>query len=173
MLLAWIRLVVRSAAPQLAAQLFSNQAGLGARHIPYKGSAPAISDVIAGHVHFVLDAAGVLQPHVRAGKLQAIATPSARRLAALPDVPTVAETISGFEATNYYGAVVPAGTPASTIRTLQTAIANAMQEPDVREKMLALNAVPVGSTPEEFGRHMKAESTRWGAVIRDANIRPE
>lgn len=159
--------------PHLVAQLLSNKAGLDATHVAYKGSAPALTDVMAGHVDFVIEAAGLMVPQVRAGKLQAIATTSLRRLAALPEVPTVAETIPGFEASNYYGAVVRAGTPASSIRTLQTAISNAMREPEIREKMVALGAVPVGSTPEAFREHIKAESVRWARVIRDANIRPE
>jgi tripartite-type tricarboxylate transporter receptor subunit TctC len=159
--------------PHLAAQMLSDQAGLRATHVTFKGSAPALTDVMGGHVDFVIDAVGVVMPHVRAGKVQALATTSARRLAALPNVPAVAETIPGFDVPNWYGAVVRAGTPKETIRTLQTAIANAMREPDVQQKLMELGAVPVGSTPEAFGAYMKAESVRWGRVIREAKIRPE
>jgi tripartite-type tricarboxylate transporter receptor subunit TctC len=159
--------------PHLAAQMLSDRAQLHATHVVFKGSAPALTDVIGGHVDFVIDAVGVVMPHVRTGKVHALATTSGRRLAALPNVPAVAETIPGFDVPNWYGAVVRAGTPKETIRTLQSAIANAMREPDVQQRFMELGAVPVGSTPEAFGAYMKAESVRWGHVIREAKIRPE
>lgn len=159
--------------PHLAAQLLSNEAGLNGTHVAYKGSAPALSDVMAGHVNFVIDAAGLVAPQVHAGKVRAIATTSSERLAALPDVATVAETIPGFEVSNYYGAVVRAGTPVQTVQALRTAIVNAMADPEVRQKMITLGATPVTSTSEAFGDKMRAESKRWARVIREANIKPD
>ncbi|MGE0800461.1 MAG: Bug family tripartite tricarboxylate transporter substrate binding protein [Lautropia sp.] len=159
--------------PHLAAQLLSDQAGMAAVHVPYKGSAPALADVMGGQVPFFIDAPAIGLPHIKSGKLRALATTGAKRLELLPDVPTVAETIAGFDVVNWYGMVVPAATPPSAIRALQSAIAGALADPEIRQKVLALGMDPVASTPEAFGRFMKDESARWGRVIRDAKIKPE
>jgi len=159
--------------PHLAAQLLSSQSGMGAAHIPYKGSAPALTDVIGGQVQFTIDAPAIGLPHVKSGKIRALATTGATRLPFLPDVPTVAESLPGFEVVNWYGLVAPSGTPAAVISNWQASVAKAMREPDIREKLATLGTDPVGSTQEAFAAFMKAESARWGKVIRDANIQPE
>ena len=159
--------------PHLAEELLNSSAGMGAVHVPYKGSAPALTDVIGGQVQFIIDAAAIGLPNVKAGRVRALATTGKQRLSFMPDVPTVGETLPGFEVVNWYGMVVPAGTPASAIKTIQTAIAKAMEDPELREKLIAQGTDPVGSTPEVFGAFMKAESTRWEKVIKDAGIKAE
>jgi tripartite-type tricarboxylate transporter receptor subunit TctC len=142
-------------------------------HIPYKGSAPALTDVMGGQVQFIIDAAAIGLPHVKAGKVRALATTGRQRLPFLPEVPTVAETLPGFEVVNWYGMVVPAGTPAATIARIHGAVVKAMEDPEVREKLAAQGTDPVGSSPDEFGAFMKSESVRWAKVIKDAGITPE
>lgn len=159
--------------PHLGAEMLSRQAGMGALHVPYKGSAPAIADLIGGQVQFTIDAVAIGLPHVQSGKLRALATTSPQRLSILPDVPAVAETVSGFETVNWYGMVAPAGTSAEAISRWHAEIVRAMGLPEIREKLIALGTEPVGSTPTAFGALMKRESEKWGRVVREANIRPD
>jgi tripartite-type tricarboxylate transporter receptor subunit TctC len=158
--------------PHLAEELLNGSTGMGAVHVPYKGSAPALTDVMGGQVQFIIDAAAIGLPNVKAGRVRALATTGKERLSFLPDVPTVAETVPGFEVVNWYGMVVPTGTPAAAIRTIQTGVARAMQDPEIREKLIAQGTDPVGSTPEAFGAFMKSESARWAKVIEEGGIKP-
>jgi hypothetical protein len=141
--------------------------------VPYKGSAPSIADVMGGQVQITFEAAAIGLQHIKSGKLRALATTSAKRLAFAPDIPTVAETLPGCEVVNWYGMAVPAGTPREAINRLHAELVKAMALPDVKEKMVALGTDPVGSTPEAFGAFVKAESAKWTRVIRQANIKPD
>ena len=159
--------------PHLAGEMFGAAAGLSMVHVPYKGSAPSIADVMGGQVQITFEAAAIGLQHIKSGKLRGLATTSARRLAFAPDIPTVAETLPGFEVVNWYGMAVPAGTPREAINRLHAKLVKAMALPDVREKMVAQGTDPVGSTPEAFGAFVKAESAKWIRVIRQANIKPD
>ena len=158
-------------APHLAAELFNSMAGLTTVHVPYKGSAPCISDLIGGQVQMTFEAVTIGLPHVQAGKLRALATTAAARLP-MVDLPTVAETLPGYEVDNWYGMVVPAATPRPAIQRLRDEVVKAMGLPEIRDKLLGVGQVPVGSTPEAFGAFMSSEGAKWLKVIRQANIKP-
>jgi tripartite-type tricarboxylate transporter receptor subunit TctC len=158
-------------APHLAAELFNSVAAVKTVHIPYKGSAPCISDLIGSQVQFTFEATTIGLSHVKSGKLRALATTAARRLPML-DVPTIAETLPGFEVDNWYGMVVPAATPRAAIQRLRDEMLKAMSIPEIRERLLAVGQVPVGSSPEEFAAFMKSEGAKWLKVIREADIKP-
>jgi tripartite-type tricarboxylate transporter receptor subunit TctC len=159
--------------PHLAGELLNSLAGIKATHIPYKGSAPGLSDLMGGQVQFGFDAVAIGLPHVKAGKLRAIATTGPKRLAILPDVPAANESVPGFEVVNWYGMLVPAGTPPDVVARLQSEIARIINLPDIKEKLIAQGTDPVGSTPAEFGAFMKAETAKWGKVIKEAGIKPD
>jgi tripartite-type tricarboxylate transporter receptor subunit TctC len=159
--------------PHLAGELLNSVAAIKTVHVPYKGSAPGLSDLIGGHVQFGFDAVAIGLPHVKAGRLRAIAATGPKRLSFLQDVPSASETLPGFEVVNWYGMVVPAGTPREVIARLHAEIVKAQSIPDIREKLIAQATDPVGSTPREFGAFRKAEEVKWARVIKDANIRPD
>lgn len=157
----------------LAGELLKSLAGINTVHVPYKGSAPGMTDLIGGHVQFSFDAVPIGLPHVQAGRLRAVATTGPVRLSFLPDVPPANETVRDFVVVNWYGMVVPAGTPREVIARLHAEIVKAMSIPDVREKLIAQATDPVGSTPEEFGIFRKSEEVKWARVIKQANIRAD
>jgi tripartite-type tricarboxylate transporter receptor subunit TctC len=159
-------------APHLAAELFASMAGIQLVHVPYKGSAPCVSDLIGGQVQLTFEAVTIGLQHVHSGKLRALATTSAKRLPMAADLPTLAETLPGYEVDNWYGMVVPAGTPQAVVRRLRDEVVKAMALPEIRERLLALGQVPAGSTPEAFGAFMKTEGAKWLKVIREANVTP-
>ena len=159
-------------APHLAAELFGSMAGIQLVHVPYKGSAPCVSDLIGGQVQLTFEAVTIGLQHVQSGKLRALATTSAKRLPMAADVPTIAETLPGYEVDNWYGMVAPARTPRAAIQRIRDEVVKAMAIPEIRERLLGLGQVPVGSTPEEFGAFMKAEGAKWLKVIREAKITP-
>jgi tripartite-type tricarboxylate transporter receptor subunit TctC len=159
--------------PHLACELLSTAAGLKAAHVPYKGSAPALNDLLAGQVQYIIDAVAIGLPHVKAGKLRALGTTGPKRLPSLPDVPAVAESIPGFEAVNWYGFVVAAGTPQPVVRQLHGALAKVMAQPDIREKLVAQGIEPMATTPEEFGAFMKKEAAKWSRVVKEANVKAD
>jgi tripartite-type tricarboxylate transporter receptor subunit TctC len=158
-------------APHLAAELFNSMSGVKTVHIPYKGSAACISDLIGGQVQFTFEATTIGLAHVKSGKLRALATTAGKRLPML-DAPTIAETLPGFEVDNWYGMVVPAATPRAAIQRLRDEVVKAMNIPEIRERLLAVGQVPVGSGSEEFGAFMRSEGAKWLKVIREANIQP-
>jgi tripartite-type tricarboxylate transporter receptor subunit TctC len=159
--------------PHLATELLNSRVGIKTIHVPYKGSAPGMTDLIGGHVQFGFDAAAIGLPHVKSGRLRALATTGPTRLSFLQDVPTANETLSGFDVVNWYGMVLPAGTSREAIARLHGEILKAMNVPDIREKLIAQGTDPVGSTPEEFAAFMKSETAKWGRVIKAANIRAD
>jgi tripartite-type tricarboxylate transporter receptor subunit TctC len=159
--------------PHLSGELLNLQAGIRTVHVPYRGSAPAFTDLISGQVQYVFDALAIAQPHIEAGRIRAIATTGPRRMAALPQVPIAKDTLANFEVVNWYGMVVRAGTPAEMVARLQQEVAHALALPDVKEQSAKLGLDLVGSTPAEFAKFQRAEIAKWGEVIRTAKIMPE
>jgi len=159
--------------PHLAGELLNNMAEVNTVHIPYKGSAACLNDLMGGQVQFDFDAVAIGLPHVKSGRLRAIATTGPRRLSFLPDIPAANETVPGFEVVNWYGMLLPAGTPREVTGRLQREIAKVMEIPEIRDKLIAQATDPVGSRPEEFGAFMKAETVKWARVIKAANVKPD
>jgi tripartite-type tricarboxylate transporter receptor subunit TctC len=161
-------------APHLGSELFKSMAGVNVVHVPYKGSAPAFTDLIGGQVSMAIDNIPVALPHIKAGKLRALAVTGTKRVPVLPDVPTMAEAgLPGYELTNWLGLVVPAGTPRDIISRIHTDVVKALQMPDVRERLLGMATEPVGSTPDQLGALMKSETAKWAKVIKEAGITAE
>ncbi|WP_372624113.1 Bug family tripartite tricarboxylate transporter substrate binding protein [Falsiroseomonas sp.] len=159
--------------PHLSGELLNAQANIRTVHVPYRGSSPAYADLIGGRVQFMFDALAIGQPHIEAGRVRALATTGARRMAALPEVPAAKETLPDFEVVNWYGMMVRAGTPASAILRLQQEVADALRQPDVAARAAQLGLDPVGSTAEEFATFQRAEIDKWGGVIRAADIKAQ
>jgi tripartite-type tricarboxylate transporter receptor subunit TctC len=159
--------------PHLSGELLSLQAGIATRHVPYRGSAPAFTDLISGQVQFVFDALAIAQPHIESRQLRALATTGPKRMAALPDVPAAKETLPGFEVVNWYGMVVRAGTPAAIVSRLNHEVADALRRPDVAERAASLGLDLVGSSADAFAVLQRDEIKKWGEVIRAAKIKIE
>jgi tripartite-type tricarboxylate transporter receptor subunit TctC len=143
-------------------------------HIPYRGTAPSVTDLIAGQVDATFTGAPAVLPHVRSGRLRALAVSSPQRIAALPDVPTVAESgFPGFEADQWYGVVAPAGTPAAVVTRLNAEINKALALPDVAQQLAVEGAVPMPTTPKAFGDLIAREIPRWAEVVKAGNVKPD
>ena len=143
-------------------------------HIPYRGTAPSVTDVIAGQVDCTFTGAPAVIAHVRSGRLRALAVSSPQRLAALPDVPTVAESgYPGFEADQWYGLVAPAGTPAALVARINAEVNKALALPDVVQQLNAEGATPMPSPPQAFGELIRREVPRWAEVVKAGNVRPD
>lgn len=155
----------------LIGELFKMMAGVDLLHVPYKGAAPAVNDLLGGQVNLVFaDVAAVLQ-HIKSGKLKALGIGSSQRFAGLPDVPTISEAgVPGFEGGGFLGLVAPAGTPAPAIAALNAAAAKSLAAPQVHERLVSLATIPMGGSPEDFGRHLRTEVDKWARVIRAGNI---
>ena len=155
----------------LAGELFNILAGTKLTHIPYKGVNLAMQDVIAERIDLVTIGVPAAAPHVKSGRLRALAVVAKDRLPALPGVPTVAEAgLPGFEVTTWYGILAPAGTPRPVIARLNGELVKIMHSPEMKERLAGIGTDPVTSTPEEFAAYLKAEIARWGEVIRKANL---
>jgi len=159
--------------PHLAAELFKTMAGIEMTHIPYKGIPPAVTDVIAGRVTMLMTTTISAAPHVKSGRLRALAITSPKRLAAMPDVPAIGETVPGYEADAFQGMVAPAGVPKEIVRQLADDIAAIVRLPEIRERIIADGAEPIGSTPEAFGAFLKKEMLKWGKVVKESGARPD
>ncbi len=157
----------------LAGELFKSRTGIFMTHIPYRGSGPALADLLAGAVDVMFDNLPSAMPHIQAGNLKAFAVTSAVRSAALPDVPTVAEAgnLPGFEASSWFGLLAPAGTPADIVGRLQQESAKALGLPAVKERLLAQGAIPSGNTPQEFAKLINDETVKWAAVVKASGAR--
>ncbi|TMH27594.1 MAG: tripartite tricarboxylate transporter substrate binding protein [Betaproteobacteria bacterium] len=161
-------------AAQLAAAMYESMANVRMVHVPYKGIAPALTDLLSGEVQLMFGTVVALVPHIQAGKLRALAVTSRKRSALLPEVPSLAESgLPDYEAGSWYGVMAPAGTPREIVERLHGAIARALKQPDVAQRLAAEGAIVIGSTPAEFGAHIKAELARVGNVVRGAGIRIE
>jgi tripartite-type tricarboxylate transporter receptor subunit TctC len=155
----------------LAGELFKQMTGIKAEHIPYKGSGPAMMDLVAGQYHYNFAGLQGAQTLVRGGKLRAIAITTPKRVAAMPDVPAVAEALPGFEVVGWYGIIGPAGMPRPVVTRLHEALIRILNVPDVRERILADGSEPVGTTPEEFRQFMLADLAKWAKVVKESGAK--
>ena len=158
----------------LAGELFNSMAGVKMVHVPYKGAAPALADLLGGQVQLMFSTMPPALPHVKDGKLRALAVTSAKRSPAAPDIPTLDEiALPGFEANTWHGVVVPAGTPATIVARLNREIVAILHLPDVVERFSSQGAEALGSTPEEFAAYIKSETLKWAKVVRDSGAKAE
>ena len=156
----------------LAAELYKQMAGVDILHVPYKGSSPAVADLLGGQVQMMFDNMPSSLPHAKAGKLRALAVTSMTRSAALPDVPTLDEEgLKGFDATSWFGLLAPAGTPRDIVAKLNSASVKALASADMRERLAAQGADPVGNTPEQFATFIKAEIDKWAKIVKASGAR--
>jgi tripartite-type tricarboxylate transporter receptor subunit TctC len=156
----------------LSMELFKSMAHIDINHIPYKGSAPALVDLIGGHVTVMFDNMPTSLPHVRAGKLRAIAVSTAKRSFALPQLPTVAESgLPGFEVSVWFSVLAPAATPRDIVQKLNAVLVKALQSPDVKQRLAEQGAEPVGNTPEQFAATIQRDLAKWAKVVKDANVK--
>lgn len=160
-------------AAHIATAALAVAAGLDIVHVPYRGTAPAMTDLLGGRVQMMFTGAPVVLPQAQAGKLRALGVSGLSRLAAAPDVPTVAEAIPGFEASQWYGIVAPAGTPDAVVARLNAEIVKAMADPAVVERLAQEGAEAWTTTPDAFRSHITTETARWAEVVRKAGIRAE
>jgi tripartite-type tricarboxylate transporter receptor subunit TctC len=161
-------------AAHLTMAYFELMAKIKLTHVPYKGTGPAIVDLIAGQTSMMFTGMAALTPHIKSARLRPVAVGTAKRLAVLPDIPTVAESgVPGFEATQWYGILAPAATPRDIVLKLNAEMVKALRQPEVRERLAADATVPVGDTPEEFAAHIKTEIARWAPVVKASGARPE
>jgi tripartite-type tricarboxylate transporter receptor subunit TctC len=160
--------------PHLSVELFKSAAGIDAVHVPYKGGAPALNDLIGGQLSFMIENMPGTMPFVKGGKLRALAITSAQRSPLEPALPTMAESgVRDYEVVGWQGLFGVAGTPHDIVGRLQAEVGKVLRLPEVRERLAALGAEPVGSTPAEFGVFIRAEMARWGRIIREKGIRSE
>ncbi len=158
----------------LAGELFNSMAGVKMVHVPYKGAAPALADLLGGQVQLMFSTMPPALPHVKDGKLRALAVTSAKRSPAAPELPTVDEiALPGFEANTWHGVVVPAGTPETIVARLNREIVAILHLPEVVERLSGQGAEPVGSTPQEFAAYIKSEALKWAKVVRDSGAKAE
>jgi len=157
----------------LAGELFKTMTGTYMVHFPYRGSGPALLDLIGGTMDLMFDNLPSALPQIKSGKLIALAVTSSARSAALPDVPTVAEAgpVKGFEASSWFGLLAPAGTPADIVNRLQQESAKALATPALKERLVAQGAIPGGMSPAEFGRFIDAETKKWSAVVKTSGAK--
>ncbi|KLR58326.1 tripartite tricarboxylate transporter substrate binding protein [Diaphorobacter sp. J5-51] len=156
----------------LAGEVFASMAGLNLLHVPYKGSGPAVTDMLGGQVDLMFDSITSARPHILSGKLRALGVTSAKRSATLPGVPTIAEAgVPGYEVSPWFAVFAPAGTPAAIVNKINAALIDAMKQPDTVAKFETIGAEPIGTTPQQLATHLDKELARWGALIKERNIR--
>jgi tripartite-type tricarboxylate transporter receptor subunit TctC len=156
----------------LGGELLNQMAGIKMQHVPYKGSAPAVTDLIAGHIAMMVDNMPALLPHVQSGKLRALAVASEKRASAAPDVPTVDESgAKGYVIPAWKGLMVPAGTPREIIDKLHNAVTKILAKPEVRKRLVDIGAEPVGDTPEQFAASIKSETAWWAKLVKSTGTK--
>jgi tripartite-type tricarboxylate transporter receptor subunit TctC len=158
----------------LAVELFASMANVGLVHVPYKGTAPAATALLGGEVSFTISSIPSVLPHIRAGKLRALAVGSAQRLPALPEFPTLAESgVPGYEAFSWAGLIAPAGTPREVVARVNREMVQILKHEDIVDQLARDGTLAAPGTPEEFGAYIKTELRKWAAIVRLANIKPE
>ena len=163
----------KGTSPHLSMELFLVLAKLKMLHVPYKGSGPGVTDLIAGHVPVMMPNMLSAQPHIKSGRLRAMGVTGTKRAPGADDIPTIAEAgVPGYEAVQWYGVLAPAGTPAANIDKLHAGVVRALQNPEVRKRLNNDGAEAVGSSPAEFGAYIRAETEKWARVIKTAGIDP-
>jgi tripartite-type tricarboxylate transporter receptor subunit TctC len=160
-------------ASHLAGEMLAAGAGVKLLHVPYRGGAPAMNDLIAGHVNTMFLSPVIGLPHLQAGKLKALALAAPKRLEVLPDIPTMAEAGFPVDASYWFGLVAPAGTPPAVIARLEKALADVLEMPDVRKRLTDMGAVVTPLKSKEFGDYIRSEITKWADVVNKAGVRPE
>jgi tripartite-type tricarboxylate transporter receptor subunit TctC len=155
----------------LTAELFKSMARIDLLHVPYKGTAPALTDLLGSQVDVMFDNLITMMPHVKSGKLRLLGVGSTKRVAAFPDVPAIAEKLPGFHSETWMGIVAPPGTPPAQAARLSSAIGRVVQQPDFRKRLIDFQAEPLGSTPEAMGEVIRQDTERWTEVIRAARIK--
>jgi tripartite-type tricarboxylate transporter receptor subunit TctC len=156
----------------LAGEVFTSLAKIDMLHVPYKGSGPAVSDLLGGQVNYMFDSITSARPHIESGKLRALGVTTAKRSSTLPNVPTLAEAgVPGYEVSPWFAVFMPAATPKPVIARLNAALLDAMKQPDVRARFATIGAEPVGSTPDELAAHLARESERWSKLIAERGIK--
>lgn len=161
-------------AGHLAMALFTSMAEVEALHVPYKGGAPAVADLVAGRLNMMMANLTTAQPHIRAGKLRGLGVGKAKRSPLFPEMPTIAEAgVKNYEANNWNGLVAPAATPRTVVQRLHQEIVATLNEPAIAERMARAGLEPVGDSPAEFARYLKAEAAKWGKLVKAAGIKAE
>jgi tripartite-type tricarboxylate transporter receptor subunit TctC len=160
-------------AAHLIAELFKSMAGVQINHIPYRGSGPALNDLVAGHVDLMFGELAPSYQYIQSGQLRALAVSSEKRIANLPDVPAVAEVVPGFTVTSWWGIVAPPGMPPELTRKISDAVGEVMKQPEVSGKLTAMSMVSTGSTSAEFSKFINEEAKRWGDVIRTTGAKAQ
>ena len=156
----------------LAGEVFTSLAQVEMLHIPYKGSGPAVSDLLGGQINYMFDSITSARPHIESGKLRALGVTTAKRSSALPNVPTIAEAgLPGYEVSPWFAVFMPAATPKAIVTKLNAALLAAMKDPEVVKRFESIGAEPVGSTPDELAKHLARESERWTKLITERNIK--
>ena len=156
----------------LSGELFKVMAGVQMTHVPYKGSSPALQDLLGGQVQLMFDNLPPSLPQIKAGKLRALAVTSATRAPALPDVPTIAESgLPGFEASSWFGILAPAGTPPAIIAKINAEVAKWLASAEGKEKLASIGANAAGGSPEDFARHIQAETAKWAKVVKESGAK--
>ena len=156
----------------LAGEVFTSLAQVDMLHVPYKGSGPAVSDLLGGQVNYMFDSITSARPHIESGKLRALGLTTAKRSKSLPNVPTLAEAgLPGYEVSPWFAVFMPAATPKDIVAKVNAALLEAMKDPDVVKRFETIGAEPVGSTPEEMAQHLARESERWTKLIQERGIK--
>ena len=155
----------------LAGELYNHMTGVRAQHVPYKGSGPALVDLLGGRYDYNFAGIQAAQPHVRSGKLRALAVTTPQRVAALPDIPAVAEAVPGYDFVGWYGVIGPAGLPGNIVTRLHEALLRVLAQPDVRERIVADGSEPVGNSPPEFREFMAADLAKWAKLVKESGAK--
>jgi tripartite-type tricarboxylate transporter receptor subunit TctC len=162
------------ATAHLFAELFNSMAGIQARHVPYKGSAPALTDVMNGSVNYAMETVAATQTYIKSGKLKAFGVSTARRTGAMPELPPLAEVgLPGYDAAAWIGYAAPAGTPRDTLARISGEMQKALATDEIKARLVSLGLDAVSSTPEEMAKFMRREQDRYGSIIKNQNIKVE
>jgi tripartite-type tricarboxylate transporter receptor subunit TctC len=157
----------------LSGELFMMMTGVKLLHVPYRGAAPALTDLLSGQVHVMFDNMPSTLPHVQSGGLRALGVTTDKRSPALPDVPTIAETVPGYEASAWFGMGAPKGTPPEIIAKLNAAVNESLADPNIQTRLAELGGTPMKVSPEEFGAIIKAETEKWSKVVESVGLKIE